>query len=73
MQITVNAGVQLLGLDALQAALRQRASIDIATTPYVTLLKSANSPYGIGVNNASDLAEYCVKRNDIAATLHLNA
>lgn len=72
MQVTVVAGVWLLGLDVLQAMMRQRARVEISTAPHVTLLKSANSPYGIGVNNADDLAAYCTLRTDVAKALHMN-
>lgn len=40
-----------------------------APFPHVTLYKSANSPYGIGVNNAHDRATYCEVRSDIAELL----
>ena len=71
-QVTVIADVQLAGIEALQALMRERVGVNISTTLHVTLLKSANSPYGIGVNSAADLAAYCVKRADVANAMHLN-
>lgn len=71
-QVTVIADVQLAGIEALQALMCERVGVNISTTLHVTLLKSANSPYGIGVNSAADLAAYCVKRDDVANAMHLN-
>jgi hypothetical protein len=68
MQFTVVAGAAIIGLEGLQRMLRHHFSIP-PSQPHVTLLKSANSPYGIGVNSADDLANYCEVRPDIAQQL----
>lgn len=70
MQFTVVAGAAIIGLEGLQRMLRHHFSIP-PSQPHVTLLKSANSPYGIGVNSADDLANYCELRPDIAPKLQI--
>ncbi|HSX31073.1 MAG TPA: hypothetical protein VLE99_04100 [Candidatus Saccharimonadales bacterium] len=58
-EMTVVAGVVVDGLAALHAALQKDFPEVPALIPHATVLKSANSPYGIGVNSAEDLAAYC--------------
>lgn len=68
LQHTVLAGASIIGLTGLQRMLRHHFGI-APSHPHVTLLKSANSAYGIGVNSADDLALYCEKRPDLAKIL----
>ncbi len=55
---TVIAGIQVVGLVALRSELGLPEAV-----PHVTVLKSANSLYGIGVNSITDLQQLC-KRDD---------
>ncbi|MFZ1258597.1 MAG: hypothetical protein WAQ25_03950 [Candidatus Saccharimonas sp.] len=60
-EMTLIAPAVITGLDALRAIVRQRVPDYQPAFPHVTLLKSANSPYGIGINSQKDLANYCIK------------
>lgn len=65
---SVIAGVRVAGLTALRAELGLRAAI-----PHATVLLSANSQYGIGVNSVSDLQAYCERRDDLFPAVFPNA
>ncbi|QQS21697.1 hypothetical protein IPM09_04230 [Candidatus Saccharibacteria bacterium] len=59
-QMTLIGSVEIVGLRALERAMRDRFDPAIRLSqPHVTLLKSTNSPYGIGINSADDLASLC--------------
>lgn len=58
---TVIAGVHIEGLDELRVLVREVVPDYEPPFPHVTLLKSENSEYGIGVNSAQALATLCVK------------
>lgn len=60
-ELTLIAPAVVLGLDALRAVVRRHVPDYAPAFPHVTLLKSANSKYGIGVNSMDDLHEYCRK------------
>ena len=63
-QMTVIAGVEIIGLSAMERAMRHTFNPAIRLSqPHVTLLKSATSPYGIGINSPEDLATLC-RRDD---------
>lgn len=69
-QTTVIGEAEILGLEGLERAMRHQFGEHIRLSqPHVTLLKSANSPYGIGVNNAEELALYCEYRSELAAVI----
>jgi len=63
-QTTIIAGAKILGFEELKEGLQRELNMEISL-PHVTLLKSSNSPYGIGVNSQSDLSKYCVRRDDL--------
>ena len=60
MQTTVIGEAALIGLSSLERAMRRGLDTRIRLSqPHVTLLKSANSPYGIGVNSPEELVMLC--------------
>lgn len=61
IESTVIGGVTIIGLDGLRALLREKIPEYQPPFPHVTLLKSANSKFGIGVNSQEDLRTYCRK------------
>ena len=70
MQRTLIGAVEIAGLAALERAMRQRFAMPITLSrPHVTLLKSANSPYGIGVNSPKDLAQLCRRQDELGEQL----
>lgn len=60
-EVTVIAGAEVIGLEALRAKLKRIIPDYSPLFPHVTLLKSANSQYGIGINSEAELENYCVK------------
>lgn len=60
-EVTLVAPARVVGIEALRAAVRQMIPEYEPAFPHVTLLKSENSPYGIGINSEKDLAEYCTR------------
>lgn len=61
-QTMVIAGVDIVGLRALERTMRHTFDTSIRLSqPHVTLLKSANSPYGIGVNSPEALQNLCTR------------
>lgn len=60
-EMTLIAPAIVLGLDGLRGVVRRHVPDYAPTFPHVTLLKSANSRYGIGVNSVDDLQAYCRK------------
>lgn len=60
-ETTLIAPALITGLDALRVIVQQNVKDYSPAFPHVTLLKSANSPYGIGIHSAEDLAAYCRK------------
>ncbi len=70
MQQTLIGEVEIAGLASLERAMRQKFAIPITLSrPHVTLLKSANSPYGIGVNSPKDLAQLCRRQDELGELL----
>ena len=66
-QTTIIAGVDIAGLRALERAMRHAFDTSIHLShPHVTLLKSENSPYGIGVNSAEALVRLCMRDDTLA-------
>lgn len=72
-QTTAIAEVVVVGLDGLIHALRRQFPDFPTPMQHVTLLKTVNSPYGIGVNSTADLANYCTQRNDLFRRILPNA
>jgi hypothetical protein len=58
---TIIGGVEIRGIEGLRAILRRRTPEYQPPFPHVTLLKSANSLYGIGVNSEESLRAYCTR------------
>ena len=66
-QTTVIASVEIIGLRALERTMRHTFDTSIRLSqPHVTLLKSANSPYGIGVNSPEALESLCERDDTLA-------
>lgn len=65
-QTTVIAGVAIKGLTGLWQAVRHVSPDFNDPSLHITLYKSQNSPYGIGVNSAADLSSLCTRRNNLA-------
>lgn len=63
-ETTLIVEAKILGLGGLRKIVQQTISDYQPTFPHVTLLKSENSPYGIGINSNKDLKTYC-RRIDI--------
>ena len=63
---TLIAPANVLGLEGLCAVVRRYVPDYAPVFSHVTLLKSANSRYGIGVNSADDLRMYCRKIDDLS-------
>lgn len=57
-EVTLIASARIMGLDGLREV-RRHVSDYQPPFPHVTLLKSANSPYGIGVNSDADYDALC--------------
>jgi hypothetical protein len=72
-QTTVVVGVDVTGLAGLQNALQTEFPQYHAPFPHATVLKSANSPYGIGVNSAEDLTALCERHDELFAEIFPNA
>ena len=70
MQTAVIAMADILGLDGLRHALYQENQDFTVSLPHVTLLKSGNSPYGIGVNFEADLAAYCERHDELLVRIY---
>lgn len=60
-EMTLIAPAIVVGLDSLRQIVQRRMPGYAPAFPHVTLLKSANSQYGIGVNSQQDFAERCRK------------
>ncbi len=60
-EMTLVAEARILGLDGLRRCIQSIVPEYKAILPHVTLLKSQNSPYGIGIHSADDLANLCVQ------------
>ncbi|HMS92901.1 MAG TPA: hypothetical protein PKD28_00800 [Candidatus Saccharibacteria bacterium] len=60
-EMTLIAPARIVALDGLRGVVRRRIPEYEPAFSHVTLLKSASSPYGIGINSDSDLAAYCQK------------
>ncbi len=58
-EYTLIAPAIITGLSALRQAVCARIPDYQPPFPHVTLLKSVNSQYGIGINSERDLATYC--------------
>ena len=70
IQMTVVQKLAVEGADELWKYLRETEGLELESPfPHVTLYKSSNSRYGIGVNNAQDRAAYCEARPGIADLL----
>lgn len=63
-EVTMIAPAIIIGVESLRQVVRQHIPGYAPAFPHVTLLKSANSPYGIGVNSEDDLQQMC-ERLDI--------
>lgn len=71
-QTTVVQKLIVSGVDELWRHLYTTEAIELESPfPHVTLYKSSNSPYGIGVNNSQDRSAYCELRPDIVDLLSL--
>lgn len=60
-EITVISGAKVIGLEELRAELQQLIPTYVSLFPHVTLLKSENSPYGIGIDSQLDFEYLCQK------------
>ncbi len=70
LQHTIIGAAEIIGLRSLETAMRHALDTRIRLcTPHVTLLKSVNSPYGIGVNSPDDLAAYCTRDDTLGARI----
>lgn len=58
-EVTLIASARIVGLDGLREVVRRHVPDYQPPFPHVTLLKSANSPYGIGVNSDADYDALC--------------
>lgn len=58
-EVTMIAPAIIIGVESLRQIVRQYVPDYAPAFPHVTLLKSANSPYGIGVNSEDDLQLMC--------------
>lgn len=60
-EVTLVAPAAVVGLSGLREVVRRHVPGFNPAFPHVTLLKSANSPYGIGISSSDDLAAYCYR------------
>lgn len=60
-EVTLIAPAKIIGLDGLREVVKVRYPDYAPPFPHVTLLKSANSPYGIGINSSDDFELYCTR------------
>lgn len=60
-QVTVIASATIVGLDELHQEIKQLIPDYAPLFPHVTLLKSENSQYGIGINSQVDFENLCEK------------
>lgn len=56
---TLIVSALVTGLDGLRDVVRRTFPEYSESSPHITLLKSENSPYGIGINSPTDLNQYC--------------
>ena len=60
---TLIVSAVIIGLDGLRDIVRKKFPGYGESIPHITLLKSENSQYGIGINSPADLSKYCEKIN----------
>ncbi len=60
-ELTVISGANISGLDDLRQEIKKLIPDYAPIFPHVTLLKSENSQYGIGINSQADLDSFCEK------------
>jgi|GEM_PF-4768911 len=68
-QTTVIGGLETSSLDDLHKSLQKIVPTYQPFIPHVTLLKSQNSKYGIGVNSQTDLEKLCRRDNQLATQI----